>query len=222
MALELALEAHFLSTASILAAAQVSKRWRDEVDKCALWSAANVKRVEQRVDAAQAAVAAADAMQQLAAGPVRRRQASAIGQLPVETRPKLVNFVTGAIHFASIARLVGAARLEAGESFVDLGCGAGFQLAAACVLVPLREVIGLELLRGYLDCATKMFDHLGARPPSVVLRLADFNVRGNPTETWNPTDTPESYAPIRRQRRRGGPVPTSCESLFDPATRTVR
>mmetsp|Transcript_33790 Transcript_33790/g.116239 ORF Transcript_33790/g.116239 Transcript_33790/m.116239 type:complete len:193 (-) Transcript_33790:15-593(-) len=118
-------------------------------------------------------------MQQLAAGPVRRRQASAIGQLPVETRPKLVNFVTGAIHFASIARLVGAARLEAGESFVDLGCGAGFQLAAACVLVPLREVIGLELLRGYLDCATKMFDHLGARPPSVVLRLADFNAEAS-------------------------------------------
>jgi len=66
-------------------------------------------------------------------------------------RPKMVNFVYGEILPSSMAVVLEAMAPKPGETFVDLGSGAGKTVLLAALLYPeLNRCVGLEMMRGYL------------------------------------------------------------------------
>jgi len=66
-------------------------------------------------------------------------------------RPKMVNFVYGEILPSSMAAVLDAMAPNPGETFVDLGSGAGKTVLLAGLLYPaLNRCVGLEMMRGYL------------------------------------------------------------------------
>ena len=171
--------AAYLGTPGVLRAAQACRAWRDRVEAHALWSAGAVAGALAALDACEAAAAAGAALEADARGrtarPARRGKLFA---MPADQRPKYANFVYGELRAASLARLLGACELRRGETFADLGCGAGRLLVTAAALVRLDRVVGVELLDGYAETARRTLARLGpvlgAAAPAVDLRHGSF------------------------------------------------
>ena len=171
--------AELLFTPDVLRAAQACAAWHAMVDEAALWSARAVGRALEKLDACEAAAAASLAMSADARG--RTARTARLGKLfalPAERRPKYANFVYGEVSAASLARLLGASGLRRGETFADLGSGAGRLLVTAAALAPLKAVVGVELLDGYVATAKRTLAHLGSvlgpDAPAVDLRHGSF------------------------------------------------
>lgn len=134
--------AQYLSVVDALAAAQASKAWHHAVTDASPWA-------PRRIDGAKAAVAACEA-----AAAAARAKANAPQQyrrsrlMDLEDRPAYRNFVSGEVGALSLARILGACSLDG--KFVDLGSGTGRPLVYAATLGSFAEVVGLELLDGYV------------------------------------------------------------------------
>lgn len=62
--------------------------------------------------------------------------------------------------FSSVFTLLGLAKLEAGEQFVDCGCGTGKVVHAAALYQPKAQCHGIEGLLHVLDCAKEVSKQL--------------------------------------------------------------
>ena len=147
--------ATYLRLSDALAAGQASKTWQNTVNKASLWSDAEVARARHAVDACEAAAAAARA--QANAQPSRYRRSRI---MELEDRPAYRNFVSGEVGALSLARVLGACRLPANATFADLGSGTGRPLVYAASLGPFADVVGLELLDGYVRSSRETLAHL--------------------------------------------------------------
>jgi SAM-dependent methyltransferase len=59
---------------------------------------------------------------------------------------KAINFTYGELNYLDFCKILHMLNIKAGSCFVDLGCGSGVLLAAACLSgIPLGKVCGIEL-----------------------------------------------------------------------------
>ena len=78
--------------------------------------------------------------------------------MDLEDRPAYRNFVSGEVGALSLARILGACSLKG--KFVDLGSGTGRPLVYASQLGAFRELIGIELLDGYVRSSRETLAHV--------------------------------------------------------------
>ena len=147
--------AQYLSVVDALAAAQASKAWHHAVTDASPWA-------PRRIDGAKAAVAACEAAAAAARATANVRPRYRRSRLmDLEDRPAYRNFVSGEVGALSLARILGACSLDG--KFVDLGSGTGRPLVYAATLGLFKEVIGLELLDGYVRSSRETLAHVESK-----------------------------------------------------------
>ena len=144
--------AQYLSVVDALAAAQASKAWHHAVTDASPWAPRRIDGAKAAVAACEAAAAAARATANV---PHKYRRSRL---MDLEDRPAYRNFVSGEVGALSLARILGACSLHG--KFVDLGSGTGRPLVYAATLGLFEELIGLELLDGYVRSSRETLAHV--------------------------------------------------------------
>ena len=144
--------AQYLSVVDALAAAQASKAWHRAVTDASPWAPRRIEGAKAAVAACEAAAAAARATANV---PHKYRRSRL---MDLEDRPAYRNFVSGEVGALSLARILGACSLHG--KFVDLGSGTGRPLVYAATLGLFEELIGLELLDGYVRSSRETLAHV--------------------------------------------------------------
>jgi len=118
--------------------------------------------------------------------PPRRKRGARCKALSMTDGPALGNLVYGEVTLASLWRVLKATRLRKGETFADLGCGAGRQLLGAAALVSgLAGLVGFELMEGYFDAAQAVLRQL---PTTKVTLLHEDFTSPAVARTWLDAD----------------------------------